>query len=189
MAHLIQVEQLQQTSAHFAVQNEYLNFGQSFFHPLEVQSLRCDLGSLAVRLQDRYEPLCLTRRLVDPLCPEGLRFLLEAFGVTSCPWQDIFFVGIRQIDDAFLVLSGAHHVVEGVLYLCRRVHVQQLDLRHTDARLICVEQFLQQFLCVRLHGLFLGRQHVVDGAGADNLPEGGLGSILDRLPGRLHGAE
>ena len=94
--------------------------------------------------EQRQEGVGFAVREVDDLGPVGLGILADALGLAAGARQDVVGVGLGLVAGALLVGPGALDVVEGVDHRERRLDALQLNLRDLHARLLVVEQFLQQ---------------------------------------------
>ena len=163
------------------IENDLVHAAQHPLHGLEIKPFARHLGRFLILLVDLVEAGNLTGRLGDGLKPVAFRLLNNRGGLASGLRDDPVGVGFGFVAQTVLILLGRGHVLEGGDDLLGRIDRLQLHLQHQNSCLIAIEDFLHEFLHVRLDFLAFGGQNPLDLATADDFAHGALGHRFYRF--------
>ncbi len=157
------------------VDDDLRGLPQDLVHAVEIEPPGRDLLGRLIALQERQEGVGLAVRQVDDLHAVGLGVLPNVLRFAPGARQNVVGVGLGLVAGTLLVGPGALDVVEGVDHREGRLDALQLHLGDLDARLLVVQQLLQER--ARFVGdllAFVGHG-VLDRRAADDVAQRALG--------------
>ena len=126
------------------VDDHLRRLSQHLVDAVEIEAPGRHVLRLLVAPEQRQEGVGLAVREVDDLGAVGLGVLSDVLGLAAGARQNVVGVGLGLVARPLLVGPRALDVVEGVDHRERRLDALQLNLGDLHARLLVVEQLLQE---------------------------------------------